>query len=312
MIPRGLRIIFMGTPGFAVPCLQYLLEAGYPIVGVVTAPDKPGGRGLKQMISSPVKQFAQSHHLPLFQPASLKSKSFLSELRGLNADLQVVVAFRMLPEVVWGMPPQGTINLHGSLLPAYRGAAPIQWAIIRGETRTGVTTFQMQHEIDTGAILFQRDIPILEGDDAGTLHDRMMHVGAGLILATVDQLCLGPIPALKQDQASASHAPKLHHADGMISWNQPVRMIYNLIRGLSPFPGAYTHAEGTEWKILKSRIHSHDVKTTPGIIAVQDKKLLIQTGDGQLEILEAQLAGKRRMSARELINGYPVRDWLLT
>lgn len=312
MISRSLRIVFMGTPGFAVPSLQYLLEAGYPIVGVVTAPDKPGGRGLKQMISSPVKQFALEHHLPIFQPASLKAKSFLKDLHELHADLQVVVAFRMLPEVVWDMPPKGTINLHGSLLPAYRGAAPIQWAIIRGETRTGVTTFQMQHEIDTGAILFQRDIPILEDDDASALHDRMMHVGAGLILSTVDQLCLGPIPTLTQDIALASHAPKLHHEDGVIHWNQPVRTIYNLIRGLSPYPGAYTHAEGIEWKILKSRIHSHDINTAPGIITVLEKKLLIQTGDGQLEILEAQLAGKRRMTARELINGYPVRDWLLT
>ena len=178
----------MGTPAFAVTSLQFLLEAGYPIVGVVTAPDKLGGRGMKQIISSPVKQFAVDHDLPVLQPGNLKSKDFLEKLKALKADLQVVVAFRMLPEAVWNMPPKGTLNLHGSLLPAYRGAAPIQWAVIRGETSTGVTTFLLQHEIDTGQILQLREIPILPDEDTGTLHDRMMLVGAGLVVSTVDEI----------------------------------------------------------------------------------------------------------------------------
>jgi methionyl-tRNA formyltransferase len=312
MIQRNLRIIFMGTPAFAVTSLQFLLEAGYPIVGVVTAPDKMGGRGLKQIISSPVKQFADDHGLPVLQPTNLKSKGFLEKLKTLKADLQIVVAFRMLPEAVWNMPPKGTLNLHGSLLPAYRGAAPIQWAIIRGENTTGVTTFLLQHEIDTGQILQQREIPILPDDDTGSLHDRMMLVGASLVVSTVDEISMGVAKGVPQDESRASHAPKIHHHDGHIQWQKPVGEIYNLIRGMSPFPGAWTILDGIELKVWKSRIHSASEKDIPGKLRLKDKLLLVQTGQGELELLEVQMAGKRRMNARDFSNGYKIRDWSLT
>src|SRR5678809_197533 len=254
MIKRNLRIVFMGTPEFAVPSLQYLLDAGYPIVGVVTAPDKPGGRGMKQIISSPIKEFATTHGLPVLQPVNLKSKDFAQELSKLEADLQIVVAFRMLPEVIWKMPPMGTINLHGSLLPAYRGAAPIQWAIINGDSTTGVTTFRLQHAIDTGEILLQREIPILKEDDVGTLHDRMKYIGASLIVSTVDLLSMGEAITIKQDQSRVSHAPKIFHENAHVNWNTTALAIFNLIRGMSPFPGAWTLLDGLELKILKAKL----------------------------------------------------------
>lgn len=312
MIERNLRIVFMGTPDFAVASLQFLLEAGYPVVAVVTAPDKPGGRGLKQMLSSAVKKFALAHSLPLLQPSNLKSKKFIEELKTLNADLQVVVAFRMLPESVWAMPRYGTMNLHGSLLPAYRGAAPIQWAIINGETITGVTTFLLQHEIDTGKTLLQRELPILVEDDAGSLHDRMMYAGAALVVASVDQICAGTLSPAVQDETKASHAPKIHHEDGRIFWNKPVNEIQNLIRGMSPFPGAWTTLDGMEWKIWKSKIHSFNNEGTPGKIKLDGKCLLVQTKDGVIEILEAQMAGKRKMTIPDFLNGYKIKDWSLT
>lgn len=302
----------MGTPGFAVPALQFLLDAGYPVVAVITAPDKPGGRGMKQMISSPVKQFAIEHGLALMQPVNLKSKTFLEELRALKADLQVVVAFRMLPEVVWHMPPKGTMNLHGSLLPAYRGAAPIQWAIIRGERMTGVTTFLLQHEIDTGRILLQRKIPILPDDDTGNLHDRMMVIGAGLVVASVDLINQGPVIPRIQEEEQVSHAPKIHHEDGHIIWNDKVLNIYNLIRGLSPYPGAWALLDNMECKIWSSRILSDSTGVTAGTLRIEGKSLVAQGRDGEIEILEIQLAGKKKMSARDFINGYKIRNWFLT
>lgn len=302
----------MGTPDFAVTSLQFLLEAGYPIVGVITAPDKPGGRGMKEMISSAVKKFALEHNLPLLQPVNLKAKSFLNELKSLNADLQVVVAFRMLPEVVWNMPRLGTMNLHGSLLPAYRGAAPIQWAIIRGEKTTGVTTFLLQHQIDTGKILLQREIPILEDDDTGMLHDRMMYAGAHLVVATVDQLCSGTIIPKNQDESKASHAPKIFHEDARIHWGKSVNEIHNLIRGMAPFPGAWTTIDGTECKIWKSKIYAAGDGGVPGKISIAGKHLLVQTIDGVLEILEVQMAGKRKMNVTDFLNGYKIKDWSLT
>lgn len=312
MIQRNLRIVFMGTPDFAVASLQYLLEAGYPIVGVITAHDKSGGRGMKEMITSAVKKYALEHNLPLLQPVNLKSKSFLNELKSLNADLQVVVAFRMLPEAVWNMPRLGTMNLHGSLLPAYRGAAPIQWAIIRGEKSTGVTTFLLQHQIDTGKILLQREIPILDDDDTGTLHNRMMYAGAGLVVATVDQLCSGKITSENQDESKASHAPKIFHHDGQINWNKSIHEIYNLIRGMAPYPGAWTTLDGIECKILKSKIHAFRSDSTPGQMSLYGKHVFVQTIDGVLEILEVQMAGKRKMNVTDLLNGYKIKDWSLT
>ena len=302
----------MGTPGFAVPSLQFLLDAGYPVVAVVTAPDKPGGRGMKQMISSPVKTFAIEHSIPVLQPENLKSKDFIQALASYEADLQVVVAFRMLPEIVWKMPPMGTMNLHGSLLPAYRGAAPIQWAIINGDKVTGVTTFRLQHAIDSGEILLQREIPILDQDDAGTLHDRMMYIGASLVVSSVDLLSSGEAKTIKQDQAAVSHAPKIYHHDAQIDWTKSASEVYNLIRGMSPFPGAWTLLDGQELKIQKSIIFDDEKSGSPGKAFVKDKHLLVQTGAGRIELIEVQLAGKRKMSVKDFLNGYTIRDWSLT
>lgn len=312
VIKRHLRIVFMGTPGFAVASLQFLMEAGYPIVGVVTAPDKPGGRGMKQMISSPVKQFAIAHALTLLQPVNLKSKVFVADLKALQADLQIVVAFRMLPEVIWGMPAKGTMNLHGSLLPAYRGAAPIHWAVIRGEKITGVTTFLLQHQIDTGQILLQREIPILHEDDTGSVHDRMMMIGAGLVVASADLISLGSYQLHDQEESKASHAPKIHHEDGHIQWATKAVDIYNLIRGMSPYPGAWALLDGVECKIWKSKLHTTAHQLNPGSMRVDGKSLIVQAIDGEIELLEVQMAGKKRMSARDFINGYRIKDWFLT
>jgi len=313
MIDRNLRIVFMGTPDFAVPTLRYLLEAGYPVVGVVTAPDKPGGRGMKQMISSPVKRFAESKGLNVLQPPALKARSFVTALKELKPDLQVVVAFRMLPEIVWSMPRLGTLNLHGSLLPAYRGAAPIQWAIIRGETVTGVTTFLLQHAIDTGDILLQRHIPILPDDNASILHDRMMHVGAGLVLATVDQIAGGLARPEPQRNDKASHAPKIFHADAAIDWNRTQQEVHDFIRGMSPYPGAWTMLDDQEWKILGARpIEFANHSPEPGRLLADGQHLLVGTKNGWLDLLEVQLQGKRRMGARDFLNGYRIRNWSVT
>lgn len=299
----------MGTPDFAVPSLEILLDAGYNVVGVVTAPDKPGGRGMKQMLISPVKSFALSRGLVILQPANLKSKDFIKELLDLNADLNVVVAFRMLPEKVWNMPARGSLNLHGSLLPAYRGAAPIQWAIIHGETITGLTTFFLQHEIDTGHIIKQREIPILAEDTFAILHDRMMMSGAGLVLGSVDLIAKEDVIPLLQDHSRSSHAPKINHSDGRIDWDKSANSIYNLIRGLSPYPGAWTLLDGIEWKILQARILSNTLGSNTGELTFAGKKLIVNTKEGELEIREVQLAGKRRMTALEFINGYKIKDW---
>lgn len=302
----------MGTPGFAVTSLQFLMDAGYPIIAVITAPDKPGGRGMKQMISSPVKQFALAHGLTILQPTNLKSKRFLATLQSLEADLQIVVAFRMLPEQVWSMPPKGTMNLHGSLLPAYRGAAPIHWAVIRGEKITGVTTFMLRHEIDTGGILLQREIPILPTDDTGSLHDRMAYIGAGLVVASADLIVSGQIRLKTQDETKASHAPKIHHEDGHIEWNQGVNSVYNLIRGMSPYPGAWALLDGETCKIWKVKKHHSPATGAPGTLRLDGKKLLIQAQDGELELEEIQLSGKRRMNTVDFINGYKIRDWSMS
>ncbi len=312
MIDRTTRIIFMGTPEFAVPCLKILLDAGYPIAGVITAPDKPGGRGMKEMMISPVKKFALEHQLHILQPVNLKSNVFLEELRAIEADLQVVVAFRMLPKTVWDMPRLGTVNLHGSLLPAYRGAAPIQWAIIRGESVTGLTTFKLQHEIDAGQIIHQLEIPILQEDTAGTLHDRMSIAGAGIILGTVDLISSSQAIYQQQDEWKVSHAPKINHADGRINWNKSLPDVYNLIRGMSPYPGAWTTLEGKEMKIIKAAMYSDKIKLTPGILSVESKRLIAQTRSGEIELLEIQVTGKRRMQAGEFLNGSKIKDWSLT
>ena len=256
MNKENLRIVFMGTPEFAVASLDALVKAGYHVVGVVTAPDKPAGRGMK-LQESAVKKYAVENNLPVLQPEKLKNPQFLEELKNLKADLQVVVAFRMLPEVVWGMPPMGTINVHGSLLPQYRGAAPINWAIINGEKETGVTTFKLKHEIDTGDILLQDKFPVNENETAGEVHDHMIEVGAQVLVRTVSGLVEGnlketPQSSISDQSSEIKHAPKIFTETCKIDWNKTVDEVHNLIRGLSPFPGAFTFLNDKTLKIYRS------------------------------------------------------------
>ena len=304
-----LKIVFMGTPEFAVPSLEILLEHGFHIPAVVTAPDRPAGRGL-QLRESPVKRFAREQGLSLLQPEKLKDPRFLESLQGFGADLQVVVAFRMLPEQVWSMPPLGTINLHGSLLPQYRGAAPIQWAVIRGESHTGLTTFKLQHQIDTGGILFREPVQIKEEETAGELHDRMMHLGARLLLKTVRAIQEGTYELTSQsalyDPGEMLHpAPKIHKEDCEIRWNQPLEHIHNLVRGLSPHPGAFTMLDGKQLKILRSRKHFGPRLQEPGTWYSDHKAVFrFAAQDGWLEVLELQLEGKKRMNTETFLRGY--------
>jgi methionyl-tRNA formyltransferase len=304
-----LRLVFMGTPEFAVASLDALVRAGYLIAGVVTAPDKPAGRGL-QMSESAVKKYAVQHELTLLQPEKLKDPQFLNALRSLHADLQVVVAFRMLPELVWNMPRLGTINLHGSLLPQYRGAAPINWAVIHGEKETGVTTFKLQHDIDTGNILLQERFPIGETETAGEVHDRMKEIGARLVVQTVEGLIAGTLTERPQSEVSGGereikHAPKIFTETCRIDWNRPVAEIYNLIRGLSPFPGAFTQLDGKVLKVYRC------VKE-PGIPSAQagqyetDKKTFLKFAapDGMIRLEEVQLEGKKKMKIEDFLRGY--------
>lgn len=293
----------MGTPDFAVPSLKILLDNGYEVVAVVTAPDKPGGRqGIQQ---SAVKLFALENGLHILQPVKLKDPEFVEALRILKADLQIVVAFRMLPETVWSMPPMGTMNLHGSLLPKYRGAAPINWAIIRGEKETGVTTFLLQHEIDTGDLLYQEHIPIAENDTAGDVHDRMMQVGASLLLRSVQALENGTAHPAPQADVEATHAPKIHTDTCRIDFNQPTEVVHNFVRGLSPYPGAWTMLGEKVLKILKTeKVPAATPPEKSGEFVVEGKKTLkISTADGYLQVLELQLEGKRRMSVVDFLNG---------
>lgn len=298
------RIVFMGTPEFAVASLNALVEAGCNVVGVVTAPDKPAGRGM-QLQQSAVKQYAVSKNIPVLQPEKLKAPAFLDELAALKADLQVVVAFRMLPEVVWNMPPMGTINVHGSLLPQYRGAAPINWAIINGESATGVTTFQLQHAIDTGNMLMQEVIPITDTMTAGELHDTMKMVGANLLVETIKGLAAGSIQAKpQQDAADLKHAPKLFTSNCTIDWHKPVHEVYNLVRGLSPYPGALTHLNGKILKIYRAEKIMKTVAETPGTF-VSDNQTHIDVActDGYLRLTEIQLEGKKKMAVSDFLRG---------
>ncbi len=302
------RIIFMGTPEFAVASLDAILRAGYHVVAVITAPDKPAGRGM-QLTQSAVKQFSLSHHLPLLQPEKLKAPAFLEELHSLKADLQIVVAFRMLPEVVWNMPPMGTINLHGSLLPQYRGAAPINWAIINGETETGVTTFKLQQDIDTGNILLQEKMPVGPDETAGELHDRMKVTGAGLLVRTIDGLVAGTLKASPQDNPpNLSHAPKIFTETARIDWSRPTAKIYNLIRGLSPFPAAFTQLDGKLLKIFRAAKDLTRPSIAPGQPDTDNRTYLrFATADGYIRVTDIQLEGKRRMTAEEFLRGYKPR-----
>lgn len=307
------RIVFMGTPEFAVASLDALVQAGCNIVGVITAPDKPAGRGMK-LTESAVKKYAVEKQLHLLQPVKLKDPAFLDELKNLRADLQIVVAFRMLPEVVWDMPPMGTINLHGSLLPQYRGAAPINWAVINGEKETGVTTFKLQHEIDTGNILLQDSFPIGEEDTAGDVHDRMKVIGANLLVKTVEGLTNGTLTEKPQvtgnsnavtGHSSLKHAPKIFTETCKIDWNHSITTIYNLIRGLSPYPAAFTYLNDKMLKIYKAKKEGHPSPKSPGEYETDNKTYLKFAGpDGYIFITELQLEGKKRMTIEEFLRGY--------
>ncbi|GAB4042110.1 methionyl-tRNA formyltransferase [Spirosoma jeollabukense] len=302
---QPLRIVFMGTPDFAVASLQRLLVAGCLVVAVVTAPDRPSGRGL-HLTPSPVKKAAEAANLPVLQPEKLRDPAFLEQLASYNADLQIVVAFRMLPEVVWSMPTIGTFNLHGSLLPQYRGAAPINWAIINGETETGVTTFFIEKEIDTGQMIFQDYEPIYPDDNAGTVHDRLMERGASLVVKTVHAIEAGDYPRLPQPASNdLKSAPKLSRETTEVNWNQPAQVIRNFVRGLSPYPTAWTLINGKVFKLYDVSIANESPFTAePGQAYSDNKKvIMVRAADGWLRIDTLQAEGKRRMTAEEFLRG---------
>jgi methionyl-tRNA formyltransferase len=295
----------MGTPDFAVPSLRILVQNGYKVVGVVTATDKYGGRGKKQLLESPVKKYAVEQGIPVLQPKNLKSPEFQEELRGLNANLQVVVAFRMLPEAVWDLPEYGTFNLHGSLLPRYRGAAPINWAVINGDAETGVTTFFIRHQIDTGDVLFQEKMPIGPNETAGAVHDRMMLLGAETVLKTVKAIESGDYQLQKQDDALATKAPKLFRETCEIDFTQPIEKVHNFVRGLSPYPAAWTTLEGKQLKILRAHYEKADLDATPGTFRSDNKSWIkIAAPDGWLVVEELQMQGRKRMKANDFLNGF--------
>lgn len=299
-----LRIVFMGTPEFAVPMLDTLVHSQHKIVGVITAPDKPAGRGM-QFQQSEVKKYAVENGLHVLQPDKLKNEDFLTALRALQADLFVVVAFRMLPEVVWNMPPLGTINLHASLLPNYRGAAPINWAVINGEKETGVSTFRLQHEIDTGNIIYRERVAIAETDTVGIVYKRLMDIGAPVLLKTVNAMADGIFPQEPQAHITEiKHAPKIFKEHCLIDWQQSTASIYNLIRGLSPYPAAYTTLNGKNLKIFSSSKALTTVSKVPGAIETDGKTFLrFYCKDGYINCLELQLEGKKRMGVEEFLRG---------
>jgi methionyl-tRNA formyltransferase len=300
-----MKIVFMGTPDFAVPCLDILVKNGFDVVGVVTASDKLGGRGGKELIQSAVKRYAVANGLRVLQPEKLRNPDFLSELASLEADLQVVVAFRMLPEVVWNMPTLGTINLHGSLLPAYRGAAPIHWAVINGEKETGVTTFFLQHEIDTGDILMSATLPIGDDENTGSVHDRMMQLGAETVLASVQKIQAGNYILLPQDESKVSKAPKIHLDTCEINFAQSTSIVYNFIRGMSPYPTAWTRLNGEILKIFQAEKVEKIPNEAPGTFVKYAKnQLYIATTDGYISLKIIQLQGKKQMDVVSFLNGY--------
>ncbi len=302
-----LRIIFMGTPEFAVASLDALVQAECKVVAVVTAPDKPAGRGMK-LQSSAVKIYALEKGIPVLQPEKLRNPSFLETLRSYNADLQVVVAFRMLPELVWNMPPMGTINVHGSLLPQYRGAAPINWAIINGDTETGITTFRLKHEIDTGDILLREKLPIGPEETAGELHDRMKELGASVLLKTIKALAEEQVQALPQTEfrnEAIRHAPKIFTDTCRINWNGSIVHIHNLVRGLSPFPGAFTVFQDKTLKIYRAGKEPVVHDDAPGSFLTDHKTYLkFAAADGYLHVKEIQLEGKKKMKVEDFLRGY--------
>ncbi|MEE4000323.1 methionyl-tRNA formyltransferase [Tenacibaculum sp. FZY0031] len=304
---RDLRIVFMGTPDFAATILQHLVENDYNVVGVITAPDKPAGRGRK-LNQSAVKKYALSQNLPILQPTNLKSEEFQENLKKWDANLQVVVAFRMLPKSVWALPEYGTFNLHASLLPEYRGAAPINWAIINGESKTGVTTFFIDDKIDTGEIILQSEVTIKEDEIVGELHDKLMHLGAQLVADTLDLIAKGEVATTKQPELEEKSAPKLYPHNCKIDWSKPLNDIYNHIRGLNPYPAAWTTIVNGENE-LSAKIYgvskdpsSHNLEV--GTIVTSKKELKIAVTDGYLNIHQIKISGKKLMDAQSLLNGY--------
>ncbi len=308
-----LRIIFMGTPEFAAHSLKVLNENGVNVVAVVTAPDKPAGRGQK-IQSSAVKVLADELNIPVLQPVKLRDEEFLNSLRDYKADLQIVVAFRMLPEVVWSMPPKGTFNLHASLLPQYRGAAPINWAVINGEKETGVTTFFLKHEIDTGNIIMSKKIEIGEDDTAGIIHDKLMFLGAELVVETVKNIVSGSVISIPQDEKEQlKPAPKIFKEDCKIEWNKPSVVIHNLVRGMSPYPTAWTELKDGKStisiKIFKTKLVDKEINLKPGEILIENREsLFVGTKDGIIAIDELQLAGKKRMKTEDFLRGFQYRE----
>lgn len=314
MEKKDLRIVYMGTPEFAVESLKRLVEGGYQVVGVITMPDKPMGRHGSVLQASPVKQYAVSQGLKVLQPEKLKNEEFLEELRALKADLQIVVAFRMLPEVVWNMPRLGTFNLHASLLPQYRGAAPINWAVINGETETGITTFFLKHEIDTGEIIDQVRIPIADTDNVEVVYDKLMKLGGDLVVKTVDAILEGKVKTTPQEQLAKAEelrpAPKIFKETCRIDWTAGVKKVYDFVRGLSPYPAAWTELHQGEASPVSLKIFETEKLFTPHTLkpgtVVTDKKTYfhIASTDGFLRVLSLQLAGKKRMDVTDFLRGY--------
>ena len=313
MTKESLRIVYMGTPDFAVETLDRLVSGGYNVVGVVTMPDKPVGRHQTTLQASPVKRYALEHGLPLLQPERLRDEAFLQALADMRPDLGVVVAFRMLPEVVWAMPRLGTFNLHAALLPQYRGAAPINWAIINGDTETGVTTFCLDHDIDTGRVIHRRSVPIADTDTAEDVHDRLMHLGADLVCATIDDIIADRVTPIPQDQLTTDGplrpAPKLFKDNCRITWTDGTKRCYDFIRGLSPYPAAWTTLvdEGGKAVVMKIYVAHKDfspVAEAPGTVLVADGEMRIVLADGTLVIDSLQMAGKKRMATADFLRGF--------
>ncbi|SFW25756.1 methionyl-tRNA formyltransferase [Cellulophaga fucicola] len=308
----NLRIVFMGTPDFAVTILDSLLQNKYTVVGVITAPDKPAGRGRK-IHTSAVKQYAEKNNLNILQPTNLKDPGFIKELEDLKANLQIVVAFRMLPKVVWQMPKHGTFNLHASLLPQYRGAAPINWAIINGETETGVTTFFIDDKIDTGETILHKKINITATENAGVLHDRLMNLGAELVIETLVQIENGSVNTKKQeDNSDLKLAYKIHKDTCKIDWTANTTKTYNLIRGLSPYPAAWTTLynddSGTPLKVYTTELEETEHNLTPGKLVFDKKTIKVAVPNGYIKLLEIQLSGKRRMKTSDVLNGLQLKE----
>lgn len=304
-----MRIVFMGTPDFAIPSLRILLEHNHTILSVVTAPDKPRGRG-QEIAFSPIKEFALKHTLPILQPSNLKETGFISTVRDLQPDLIVVVAFRILPKEIYCIPRLGAFNLHASLLPRYRGAAPINWAIINGEVETGVTSFFLQEKVDTGSVILQARVKIGPDETAGELHDKLAEVGAEIVLQTVRLIELGKITPRAQDDGRATPAPKIFKDDCRINWSNPVSAVHNFVRGLSPHPCAWTSHAGKVLKIYRTQPSPPipaDIGTPGTVIEVGKKSLRVATGDGTISILEIQQEGKKRMGIEEFLRGYPIK-----